>query len=76
MKLIVWNSQGGKWDIFWDSYINPEMVANPIEDIVGLLVESGWAPWVTPGDVIINNCYGLDNGLTYYDTTAPASHLC
>ena len=75
MDVIVWNSQGNKWDTLWTSYLAPIAPAN--QDLVGLIVESGWAPWVTSGDVVINNVYWLNTSLTYYDTTnAAASPFC
>jgi hypothetical protein len=71
MDVVVWNSQGAKWDTFWTSHINPLVAAN--QDIVGLLVEAGWAPRVASGDVVVNNVYPLDRDLVYYDATASAA---
>lgn len=69
MKLVVWNSQGGKWDIAWSSYLSPLFTTSPAQDIVMLLVEAGWAPWVASGDVVINGCYGIDSSATWFSET-------
>jgi len=71
MNLVVWNSQGAKWDTFWTSYINPLLASG--QDVVGLLVESGWAPWVTSGDVTINALYSLESEVTWYDGPSAAN---
>lgn len=51
MKLIVWNSFGNKWDLFWNQYVNPAIANNPNEIVLGLLVEAGWPPWQQNQDV-------------------------
>lgn len=66
MQLVVWNSQGKKWDAFWTNYINPLATAIRPQDVMGLLVESGWAPWVTPGTVKINTLYPLTREQQWY----------
>src|SRR5690348_6906163 len=49
MELVVWTSQGAKWDTLWANYINP---LNPgTTDIIGLLVEAGWGRELSPGSV-------------------------
>src|SRR4051812_42121361 len=68
MELVVWNSQGGKWDTFWTNYISP--LGPGGQDIMGLLVESGWAPWVLPGDVTVNAVYPLEEEVTWYAQVA------
>src|SRR5580692_10860482 len=69
MQLIVWNSQGGKWDIAWNNYVVP--VSQGLDqDTMLLLVESGWGPWVTPGPVTCNACYWQDSSMTWYDAKA------
>src|SRR5215471_18442259 len=76
MQLIVWNSQGAKWDTFWSNYILP-LGPGVSNDIVGLLVEAGWAPWVQSGDVTINEVYKLDRTATwYFKLGAAVSSFC
>ena len=77
MKLVVWNSQGGKWDIFWTSHLSPIHVLHPREDVIGFLVESGWAPWVVPGVITVNEEYMMDSDKTWFDwTSASNSAFC
>jgi hypothetical protein len=57
MKLIVWNSQGNKWDLFWNQYVNPAITNNPNEIVLGLLVEAGWPPWQPNQDVRCGHPY-------------------
>lgn len=77
MKLVVWNSQGGKWDIAWSSYLAPLVTASPAQDVIMLLVESGWGPWVASGDVVINNCYSMDSTASWFSaTTSAKSSFC
>jgi hypothetical protein len=78
---VVWNSQGGKWPSLWDDWLGPfakPAGANPVyEDVIGLVVEAGWAPWVLPGEIRLNAPYFLDSALTFYDgKTAAKSSLC
>ncbi len=65
MKLVVWNSQGAKWDVAYSSFTLPLVGLG--DDIVLMLVESGWAPWVASGDVTINGWYDLMADVTWYD---------
>lgn len=81
MRLIVWNSQGAngpnhgsKWDILVNQYIAPYM-APQTEPVIGLLVESGWAPWVVPGEVVVNNAYWYPLDKTYIDPVASANSV-
>ena len=44
---------------------------------MGLLVESGWGPWVTPGTVYENSVYTLDSSASWFATaTANNSAFC
>jgi hypothetical protein len=73
VRLVVWNSQGGKWNDLWSNWIVPYAYpVNPAnrEDVIGLVVEAGWAPWVTPGPVRLNGEYFLDESMTWYDPVA------
>jgi hypothetical protein len=80
VRLVVWNSQGGKWDALWTNWIEPyasPVAPNPAEDVIALVVEAGWAPWVKSGLVTQNAEYFLDSSLTYHDeTSADASAFC
>jgi hypothetical protein len=60
VDIIVWNSQGAKWDFAWDHYVKPSVAAG--KDVMLLLVETGWAPWVLSGDVTCNCEYRLGKG--------------
>src|SRR5689334_12343935 len=62
MKLIVWNSQGAKWDGFWNFCT---AVGAGGDTVMGCLVESGWAPWVASGEVMLNAVYPLDTSKAY-----------
>lgn len=73
MKLVVWNSQGSKWDDFWNNFVSPEVVPPQNEDVMGLLVESGWAPWVTPGPVYKNAIYDLTTDISYFNAAVVAT---
>lgn len=66
MKLIVWNSQGAKWDACWTNYIVPAKTSLMPDDVMALLVEAGWAPWVEPGDVTVNEEYWMMGSTTWY----------
>lgn len=57
MKLIAWNSQGAKWDDFWTNWLWPARADN----VIGVLEEAGWAPWVPNQEVRINNVYWFDS---------------
>ncbi len=75
MELVVWNSQGGKWDTFWTYYFGTRLGTG--QDVMGLLVESGWGPWVTPGTVYENSVYTLDSSASWFATaTANNSAFC
>lgn len=76
MRLIVWNSRGSKWDTMWNFFVEPEL--NPqTEDVMGLLVESGWAPWILPGNpVAVDNIYSIDEFGNRYDEHAALSSFC
>jgi hypothetical protein len=80
MKLLVWNSQGNKWDAFNDNYLEPLITPPQREDVVGMLVESGWAPWVdrdTRGRLKANALYDFDSWMTYFDKKgAQKSSFC
>ena len=77
MELIVWNSQGGKWDTLWSNYILPRIIGSTDDDVSAYVVESGWAPWVSSGDVSINTRYSFDSRATYFDKSSLAtSNFC
>src|SRR4051794_27528717 len=65
MQLVVWNSQGAKWDAFWTHFYNP--LVGHGEDVIGLLVESGWAPWVLNGEVQVDSVYGFSSEQEWYN---------
>lgn len=67
MELVVWNSQGNKWDAFWARQIDSQLAAHA-SNVAGFLVEAGWAPWVTPGPVTLNGLYAVDSRATWYDS--------
>lgn len=58
MDLYVWNSRGDKWNTFWTNVLGPALVMP--NDVGGLLVESGWPPWMRAGNVRSTNLYELD----------------
>jgi hypothetical protein len=68
VQLVVWNSRGNKWNTFWNQYFGP--LAGAREDILGLLVESGWGPWVTPGQVRKNFVYTRASRNSWFNATA------
>jgi hypothetical protein len=70
MRLIVWNSQGNKWESFWATYLRKEVESPAGEDVVGLLVESGWPPWVQSQSVRVSAIYPFDSAMTYYNRQA------
>jgi len=51
VQLIVWNSEGAEWDMLWNYFISPHAPYQQpqADDIVALVVESGWPPWVQGG---------------------------
>lgn len=67
MRLVVWNSQGAKWDQLW-TYVNGAInghaglgIVGTEANVIGLVAESGWAPWVPGGSVSINSPYPFDS---------------
>lgn len=70
LRLVVWNSEGKKWDTLWNYYVSPLVMPQQTDDVVALLVESGWAPWVTPGEITLNDPYWLTQGVSYYNGVA------
>lgn len=77
MKVIVWNSQGGKWDAAYTYFTAPSVTAVPQDDVVLMLVEAGWAPWVLSGDVTLNGLYYYESDVTWFNATgAAASPFC
>lgn len=71
LNLLVWNSQGGKWPVFWTNYFQPVVATG--QDAMGLLVEAGWAPWVTPGDVHKDNVYPRDSSASWFNRAKDAT---
>src|SRR5579872_2934599 len=71
MILVVWNSRGSKWDIAYNNFLVPQLTF--IGDAALLLVESGWAPWVQSGEVMLNKVYGLDSTKEWYNQPAAAN---
>lgn len=77
MQLVVWNSQGSKWDTAWTYFVSPYVTTPPTDDMLLLLVEAGWAPWIKSGNVVINNDYPLTTGVESFDEVAAGkSSLC
>jgi hypothetical protein len=79
MKLVAWNSFGAKWDIFWSNWITPIVPGTGAntDDVAGVLLEAGWAPWVQSTGVSINGLYQMDETKEWFDgTTAAASSFC
>jgi hypothetical protein len=74
VQLIAWNSQGAKWDTFWTNWLAPAL-APQATDVVGLLVEAGWAPWIQSDTVSENALYWLDSTSTRYDAAAAATSV-
>ena len=71
MQIVVWNSQGQKWDdLFTTGLENLVTAAN--DNVLGLTVEAGWAPWIMPGSVYLGKQYELDPTLTTYDEKSAA----
>jgi len=67
LNLLVWNSQGGKWPVFWTNYFQPVVATG--QDAMGLLVEAGWAPWVAPGNVVEDSVYPRDTSASWFNKT-------
>lgn len=49
LKVISWNTQGAKWDSVWNDRIVPLLDQH---DILVLVCESGWPPWIQDHNVI------------------------
>ncbi|HLI56805.1 MAG TPA: hypothetical protein VKY26_07185 [Actinomycetota bacterium] len=81
MLLIVWNSEGDRWDALWNHWVSKE-VQRAQDTLLGLVIEAGWAPWVPKyaaggavADVRVNTEYALSSD--YYDyATPPLSAFC
>jgi hypothetical protein len=48
MIVIAWNSLGDKWGPFWTNWVSGAIANNRNQDVVALLTEASWAPWMTP----------------------------
>jgi hypothetical protein len=74
MKLIVWNSQGAKWDIAYTNWVSTSIGT----DVALCLVEAGHAPWVDPKvDLTIGRAYAFDTGATWFSQSGAAqSSFC
>ena len=68
LRLFAWNSQGAKWDAMWTNWLAPALGNN--DDVVGVITESGWAPWILSGDVQINSVYDFNSDSTWFDHTS------
>jgi hypothetical protein len=72
MKLIVWNSQGHKWDDLWTNWMSHIISQNQQDDVLCLLAEAGWAPWVISDHVTDNGIYfykpGVEESARWYNT--------
>ena len=66
LQLVVWNSQGNKWSSMFNDWMQPRVKDG--DTMLGLLVESGWAPFVKSGDVTINKPYACNNSMTYFES--------
>jgi hypothetical protein len=73
MKLVVWNSQGAKWDTAYTSFTAPFFGAAVVDDVVLLQVEAGWAPWVSSGDVHLNAPYTMDSSKSWFNAFGSAA---
>lgn len=65
LRLFAWNSFGAKWDAFWTNWLLPALGNN--DDIAGVLMESGWAPWVLSGDVYMNATYDFERSASWFN---------
>jgi endonuclease/exonuclease/phosphatase family metal-dependent hydrolase len=70
LKVIVWNAQGAsgakvkdKWDYLW-AYMAQ---AHNNVDVIGLIAESGWAPWYKSGPAKLDSCIRMDSSRTYFE---------
>jgi hypothetical protein len=57
LKAVVWNSLGGRYADFWPQLATEVSGGN---DVLGLMVNAGWAPWVADTGVRQNGRYVLD----------------
>lgn len=77
--MVVWNSQGAKWDDFWNYWIAPiapDGMGN-LDDVAGMLIECGWAPWIYGGDVVENADYDMLTDAYWFNAAgAQASDFC
>src|SRR5689334_7925845 len=67
MKIVVWNSQGAKWDLLWNTYLLPRILLK--QDVIGLMVEAGRPPWVKNQETLyVNNFYSItENTADWFD---------
>ena len=72
MELVVWNSQGQKWDYLYTTGL-ANRIAPPAQNTFGLTVEAGWAPWINPGEVYLGKPYPLDSSSNDYNAPAAAA---
>jgi hypothetical protein len=75
VRLIVWNSQGAKWDVLWTNWAGPAVIPQT-DDVVVLVVEAGWAPWIASGTVVVNNVYPYDIDSDRYNGPGAANSQC
>jgi endonuclease/exonuclease/phosphatase family metal-dependent hydrolase len=68
VMLAVWNAQGAtssaksrnipdKWDSYWEALLSTHYNKNAV---LGLMVESGWAPWYGGSDAYLSRCQEMD----------------
>jgi hypothetical protein len=88
--LLVWNAQGAtssaggenakKWEALWANGLQPIVgaAAKQTDNVMALLCESGWAPWVAlNAQVTVNRVYPASSASTTYDKDLVAtSPLC
>lgn len=70
LRLFAWNSFGNKWDTFWTNWIGPAVGTG---SIAGVLTEAGWPPWMSNGNVQINNRYLFDSGQQWFNQASLAT---
>lgn len=76
MRLIVWNSQGAKWDDLWDHFVSPTVTINN-DDVFAFTVEAGWAPWMLSGNVDLGALYYMDDAReNFNERGAVNSNFC
>jgi hypothetical protein len=94
VRFLVWNAQGAtssqggenalKWEALWSNGIQPIVGihsnggAGQADNVMALLCESGWAPWLAANlEVTINTVYPLNrDSKTYNATAAQVSPFC